>query len=144
MPADIDAIIGQMEWAAKQGLSELTVTLGDTSLYLRRAAAERGHAPQAVTTPQVVISDATLGADVDVHQTVDAQMAGICHLSGDTDGAPFVSVGDKISSGQTLCIIEAMKVMTSVTATISGTISAVLIEDGASVSAHTPLFEVRP
>ena len=57
---------------------------------------------------------------------------------------PFVRVGDRISSGQTLCIIEAMKVMNEIEAEISGVIKEVLVEDAMPVEAEGVLFLVDP
>ncbi len=57
---------------------------------------------------------------------------------------PFIRVGDRISSGQTLCIIEAMKVMNEIEAEISGVIKEVLVEDAMPVEAEAVLFLVDP
>lgn len=139
MPVEIDTIIGQLEWASQQGLSELTVTLDGATLNIRRTGSQTGQPPQSAPVGE----DAPI-AQATPQRTVDAPMAGICHLASEPDSAPFVQVGDEISVGQTICVIEAMKVMTSVTSTLAGTVSAVLVEDGASVTAETALFELRP
>ena len=139
MPVEIDTIIGQLEWASQRGLSELTVTLGDTRLNIRRSGSKPGKGPQSPP-----VGTAASDNDAAPQHSVDAPMAGICHLASDPGSAPFVQIGDDISLGQTICVIEAMKVMTSVTSTLSGTVSAILVEDGASVAAGTALFEVHP
>ncbi len=56
----------------------------------------------------------------------------------------FASVGDTITEGSTVCIIEAMKVMNEIKAEIGGVITRVLVEDATPVQYDTPLFEIRP
>jgi acetyl-CoA carboxylase biotin carboxyl carrier protein len=70
-------------------------------------------------------------------------MFGVCHLSPSPDAPPFASIGDKIEIGQTLCLIEAMKMFTSVPATRAGALKAVLVESGREVDAGQPLFLVE-
>lgn len=60
------------------------------------------------------------------------------------DEAPFVEVGDRITSGQTVCIIEAMKVMNEIEAEVSGQIVEILIENGEPVEYNQPLMRVSP
>ena len=57
---------------------------------------------------------------------------------------PFVSVGDRISSGQTVCIIEAMKLMNELEAEVSGEVVEILVENGQPVEFDQPLMRVRP
>ena len=57
--------------------------------------------------------------------------------------APFVSAGDRVSKGQTLCVLEAMKMMSEVLAPADGTILEVLVKDGELVGFDTPLFRIK-
>ena len=56
----------------------------------------------------------------------------------------FANIGDTVSEGTTVCIIEAMKVMNEIKAETSGTITRVLVEDATAVQFETPLFEIKP
>jgi acetyl-CoA carboxylase biotin carboxyl carrier protein len=56
----------------------------------------------------------------------------------------FVSVGDRVAPGQTLCIVEAMKVMNEIEAEFGGTIREILVEDGSPIEAEAALFLVEP
>lgn len=143
MPIEIDAIIAQMEWAAARGLSTFAVNASGACIQIRRDASFV--APTTSRPAGSLASSAPVAAPIkdSAAQTIDAPMAGLCHLAGDSDSAVFVSVGDAIEVGQTICMIEAMKVMTAVTATKSGTVKAILVEDGASVDAGAALFEVQ-
>ena len=142
MPIEIDAIIAKMEWAARRGLSEFSANAAGTRIQIRR---DTGVAPTAApfAHPVMESSDPQNISTSDLSLSEIAPMAGICHLSSESGTEPFVAVGDVVELGQTICMIEAMKVMTSVTATKSGTIKAILVEDGASVDAGTALFEVQ-
>lgn len=148
MPIEIDAIIAQMEWAAARGLSTFAVNVSGACIQIRRDASfvapttSRPAGSFASSAPVAAPIKDSAAPTIDA-QTIDAPMAGLCHLAGDSDSAVFVSVGDEIEVGQTICMIEAMKVMTAVTATKSGTVKAILVEDGASVDAGAALFEVQ-
>lgn len=109
---------------------------------LRRGAGA-GPAPAPSTAaPQASPVPAAEPAGGD-HHAIGAPLSGIVHLAKDADSAPFVRVGDQVSKGQTLCLIEAMKVMTSVGADLDGTVVEIAVEDGASVEAGTVLMKVR-
>lgn len=70
-------------------------------------------------------------------------MVGTFYRKPGPDSPAFVNVGDAVSEGQTLCIIEAMKVMNEIKAEKSGTISAILVEDGTPVQFGDALFRVK-
>ena len=57
---------------------------------------------------------------------------------------PFVKVGDSVKKGDTLCIIEAMKIMNEIEAESSGTISEIVINNGEPVEYNQPLFKIKP
>ena len=70
-------------------------------------------------------------------------MVGTFYRKPNPESPDFVSVGDTISEGQTLCIIEAMKVMNEIKAERSGTITAILIDEGAAVQYGDALFGIK-
>ena len=74
---------------------------------------------------------------------ITAPMVGTFYAAPSPDAPPFVSVGDTISEGQTICIIEAMKVMNEIKAETSGTITAVVAKDGEPVQFGDTLFQVQ-
>ena len=74
---------------------------------------------------------------------IKSPMVGTCYLSPEPGAKPFASVGDKISEGDTLLIIEAMKVMNPILSTKSGTVRQVLVSDGQPVEYDQPLFVVE-
>ena len=74
---------------------------------------------------------------------ISAPMVGTFYASPSPDSPAFVGVGDTISAGQTLCIIEAMKVMNEIKSEVSGTITAIIAKDGEPVQFGDSLFRVQ-
>lgn len=75
------------------------------------------------------------------HQ-LKAPMVGTFYRAGGPESQPFVEVGQAVKAGQTLCIIEAMKLMNEIESDISGTVTAILVENGQAVEYGQPLFVI--
>ncbi|NWK55310.1 acetyl-CoA carboxylase biotin carboxyl carrier protein [Verrucomicrobiaceae bacterium N1E253] len=103
------------------------------------AAAPAPAAPAA--TPSA--SPAADSAPEPAGNAITAPMVGTFYSSSSPDAAPYVKVGDTVSVGQTLCIIEAMKVMNEIEAETSGTITAIVAKDGDPVQFGDPLFQIQ-
>ena len=67
-------------------------------------------------------------------------MVGTFYMSSSPDSAPFVKVGSSVKVGDTLCIIEAMKIMNPIEAEVAGVVSAILADNGRPVEYDQPLF----
>jgi acetyl-CoA carboxylase biotin carboxyl carrier protein len=76
-------------------------------------------------------------------ELVRAPMVGTYYASPSPDAEPFVSLGQRISEGETMCIIEAMKMFNQIEAEASGTVVAILVENGQPVEFDQPLFVIR-
>ncbi len=98
------------------------------------AAAPAGSAPSPAASPA---APAVEGAEI------TSPMVGTFYRKPGPDAPEFVEVGSTVSVGQTLCIIEAMKVMNEIKAESSGTICAVLVEDGKPVQYGDVLFRIK-
>lgn len=98
--------------------------------------------PPQPTTPKSEKS----AAEGTSKKTVDIKspMIGTFYRSSSPDSAPFVSVGDKISKGQTVCIIEAMKLFNEIESEVSGTVVKVMLENATPVEYDQVLFVVEP
>lgn len=81
--------------------------------------------------------------DEDLHE-LKAPIVGTGYLSSSPDAPPFVSEGDAVSKGQTICIIEAMKVMNEIKSDVDGTVSQFMIEDGQPVEFNQSLIKIKP
>ncbi len=103
-------------------------------------AAAPAYAPAPAAAPA---AGAPAAAPKEEGTAITSPMVGTFYRKPGPDSPPFASVGDVISEGQTLCIIEAMKVMNEIKAEKSGTISAVLVEDGTPVQFGDPLFRIK-
>ena len=99
------------------------------------APAEARPAPAAPAAPPAAEPEAGQEGHV-----VKAPMVGTFYRSASPDAKPFVEVGQTIKEGQTICIIEAMKLMNEIEADASGVVKAVLVENGQPVEYGQPLF----
>ena len=77
-------------------------------------------------------------------ENILSPMPGTFYLASSPDTDPFVKEGDSISEGDTLCIIEAMKIMNEIEAEQNGTITKILVENGKPVEYNQPLFVINP
>jgi acetyl-CoA carboxylase biotin carboxyl carrier protein len=140
---NIDAkLVRQLaDMLAETGLTEIEVEDGDRKIRVSRGtvAAAAAPAPLAVAAPA-----AALAAEpaVDLANAVKCPMVGTAYLLPEPGAAPFVSVGDTVKTGQTLLIIEAMKVMNPITAPRDGTIKQIMIENGQPVEYDQPLVVI--
>ena len=98
------------------------------------AAAANTAAPVAVATP----------AKADNLVTIKSPMIGTFYRSAGPDKAAFVNVGDEVTSGKVVCIIEAMKLFNEIESEVSGKIVKVLVDDASPVEYDQPLFLVEP
>ncbi len=107
-------------------------------------AAHTGHAaaapPPAVTPESVAEAPAPASNLVEV----TSPMVGTFYRAPSPDADPYVQVGDRVSSGQTLCILEAMKLMNELEAELSGTIKEICVENAEPVEYGQVLFRVLP
>ncbi|MCX7176130.1 MAG: acetyl-CoA carboxylase biotin carboxyl carrier protein [Proteobacteria bacterium] len=133
----------------ESGISELEVTEGEERVRIVKNAA----APQATTymlgTPAathqapvaapVAMAPAAVVAEEEGH-VVTAPMVGTFYRTGSPDTPPFVEIGQTVKEGDTLCIIEAMKLMNEIESDASGVIKAILVESGQPVEFGQPMF----
>lgn len=80
------------------------------------------------------------GEDLPDGEVVKSPIVGTYYESPSPDADPFVKVGDKVEKGETLCIVEAMKIMNEIDAEFSGTIKKILVDDAQPVEFDQPLF----
>lgn len=135
-------------------LTELTLSEGGSTLALARhggasqatpAPAATQPTPQAAapaaSTPAAASQPAVAAAAAQATE-VCSPLYGILHLTPSPDEPPFVTVGSTVQAGQTLCIVEAMKMFHQVKASAAGTVQALLAEAGQEVESGQPLFRL--
>jgi len=149
---DIRKIRKLIELLNETGISEIEIKEGEESLRLTRniaGSAQKTVTEHVVSVPEVAapapVAPAPVAAPkeaapaVDGH-TVRSPMVGTYYASSSPDNPPFVSVGQTVSVGDTLCIVEAMKMFNEIEADKSGVIKAVLVSNGMPVEYDEPLF----
>ena len=129
------------ELLAANDLSEIEVEDGDRKIKVRRDPAPvMAYAPAPHAAPAAALpAEAAPAAPVDA---VKSPMVGTVFLSPEPGAAPFVSPGQAVKEGDTLMIIEAMKVMNPITAPKSGTITQVMVSDAQPVEFDQPLVVI--
>lgn len=157
-----------IDFIAKSGLNEVNIETKELKLHVKREPDQKifksspvsgapvasfappapSHAepivqyaaPTAAATPAKTSSEASGKKTVDIK----SPMIGTFYRSSSPDTPPFVSVGDKITKGQTVCIIEAMKLFNEIESEVSGTVVKVMVENATPVEYDQVLFVVEP
>jgi acetyl-CoA carboxylase biotin carboxyl carrier protein len=140
---------GLAEIVAEHNLSELILDTKDITLTVRRGVATVAMpiaAPAAaapVPAPVAAASPAAAPQPVDdKSHVVTSPFVGTFYRKPNPDSPNYVAVNEKVDKGQVLCIVEAMKLMNEIEADVAGTITAILVEDGAPVEYGQPLFKI--
>ncbi len=157
---DFDSkLIGQIaEIMAETGLTEVELRQGDSTLRLSKtavmtaapsvvaaapAAAPVAAAPAPAAPAPAAEPAATAESPAEHPGTVTSPMVGTVYLAPQPDADPFVSAGDRVGEGDTLMIIEAMKVMNPIPSPRAGTVKAILVSDSQPVEFGDPLIIVE-
>ncbi len=153
---DIRKIKKLIELLEESSLSEIEIVEGEESLRITRAVAAPAMAPQVMAAPAPVAPApapapeaapaASGGGEEEVipdGQVVRAPMVGTFYAASSPEAEDFVSKGQSVTVGDTLCIIEAMKMFNQIESDYSGTVVAILAENGQPVEFDQPLFVIR-
>ncbi|MFN5810859.1 MAG: acetyl-CoA carboxylase biotin carboxyl carrier protein [Burkholderiales bacterium] len=106
------------------------------------AAAPAASTP-AVALPAAPVAAAAVEAPVASGHVVKSPMVGTFYTASSPEAKPFVLVGSVVKEGETICIIEAMKILNEIEADKSGTVSRVLVDNGQAVEYGQPLFMIE-
>lgn len=147
MNVDIEFVRDLATILDKAGLSEIEVEDGDRKIKITRGGAGT-YVPAPMAAPPAPAPAAAPVAPapspvVDDAAAQKSPMVGTAYLAAEPGADNFVKVGDKIAVGDTLLIIEAMKVMNPITAESAGTVKAILIENGQAVEFDQPLVVIE-
>ena len=124
---------------AETGLTEIEYAVGDTRIRVARGPAGAATAPMPAATngatppPQQPAPEKAATNGAGHPGAVTSPIVGIVYLAAEPGAAPFVRVGDTVGEGQTLLIIEAMKVMNQIRAPRAGRVTSIFVEDAAPV-----------
>lgn len=143
---DIRKVKKLIELLEESGVAEIEIREGEESVRISRGAvsiaapAAAAPAPIAAPGPAPAAPAAPVAEPAPEGTTVTAPMVGTFYTSPSPEAAPFVRVGQTVSVGDPLCIIEAMKIMNPIESEVDGTVSAILVENGHPVEYEQPLF----
>ena len=151
---DIRKVKKLIELLEQSNINELEINEGDDSVRISRGGTAVTYAPTAPAAPVVAPAaaapapaapepaDTNTEAEVPAGHIVSSPMVGTFY-SAPAPGSPaFVTVGQSVAAGDVLCIIEAMKMMNQIEADKSGTIGAILVEDGEPVEFDQPIITI--
>ena len=141
---DIRKVKKLIELLEESGLSEIEITEGEDKVRISRQSTSSVNEAQVIPTQQV---NNTIDNEVvaenhhnnNFHK-VKAPMIGTFYQASEPESKAFVKVGDPVSKGDTLCIIEAMKMMNQIECDVDGTIERILVQNGDPVEYDEVLF----
>jgi len=149
---DIRKVKKLIELLDESGIAEIEITEGEESVRISRYAANAPvapvAAPVAVAAPAPAAATAaaapaeTAAPTEDDGYLVMAPMVGSFYSASSPGAAPYVQVGDRVNEGDTLCIIEAMKMMNQIEADVSGVIKSIRVQNGDPVEYGQTLFVI--
>lgn len=135
------------------GLTEIEVEDDDRKIRVSRGAVAAAPVYAAAPAPAQAVAAAPApaaaapaapepAAGPDMTNAVKSPMVGTCYLTPEPGAAPFIAVGKQVKEGDTLLIVEAMKVMNPITAPRSGTVGAILVDNAQPVEFDQPLVVI--
>lgn len=165
---NLEEIKALIELVAEKQITEFELERGDFRLRIQRggsaAVSEHSytppplivHAPPVATSvPAAPAAETPRAASASAANTappapteenlhiITSPIVGTFYRSSSPTAEPFIKAGDTLSKGQTLCIIEAMKLMNEITAEVSGTVERIMVENGQPVEYGQPLFGIK-
>lgn len=146
---DIRKIKKLIEIIEESGIAEIEIKEGEEFVRISRysaAPAPIAYAPQPaapVAAPAAAAPASAGGEEVIAGHIVKSPMVGTFYRSATPGAKPFTDVGQKVQAGDTLCIIEAMKILNQIEADKSGTITKILVENAEPVEYGQPLFVIE-
>ena len=150
---DIRKVKKLIELLEESGISELEITEGEESVRISRHStapappptplAPVAAAPPPIAVPPTADAPAPAAAPVDNRHAIRAPMVGTFYRAPSPGAKPFVEIGQTVKAGQTLCIIEAMKMLNQIEADRAGVIGEILVENEEPVEYDQPMFIIE-
>ena len=153
-----------LDFVAKSGLDEVNIETNEIKLKVKKHASAKIHqniiqspgvptmphdstalvAPYTAAPPAPEAAPTGVQEDAKKYLTIKSPMIGTFYQSPNPEAGPFVQIGDKVKKGQTVCIIEAMKLFNEIESEHTGTIVEMLVDDASPVEFDQPLFAIDP
>ena len=152
---DLQEIKALIKCISQSGLAEVHIETERVKLHAKQAPSKEDTLPLSIATATAPIATAVPNATPALSSSdpapispelveVKSPMIGTFYRAVSPDTAPFVEVGTSIQAGQSLCVIEAMKLFNEIEAETSGRIIKILVEDASPVEYDQPLFLIAP
>lgn len=142
---DLEQVRAIIALAVEADLDELAVEWAGLKVAVRRARHDTPPAPPAAREQARPAEEPPPpAAERNHYQPITAPMVGTFYRAPNPDAPPFVEEGDEVYPGQTVCIIEAMKLFNEIQSDVRGRVARVLAENGAPVEYGQPLFLIDP
>ena len=139
-PPPLKEVEQLVELLRESGAGEIRVRWGETEISVKA----RPEAPAAPPAAQGEAAEPEGSPEMDWLHAVRSPVVGTFYRAPAPGENSYVEVGDEVSAGQTLCIVEAMKLMNEIVADVSGEVAEVLAENAGGVEYDQPLFYLRP
>ncbi len=152
---DIRKVKKLIELLESSGIAEIEITEGEEAVRISRypqgmavAAPAAAPVPVAAAAPAPQAAEAASSSPAPKPETEDdgyeikAPMVGTFYAAASPGAAPYVQVGDRVNEGDTLCIIEAMKMMNQIEADVSGVVKSIRVQNGEAVEYGQTLFVI--
>ena len=146
---DIRKVKKLIEMLENSNLEEIEIQEGEESVRLVKSTNKtQAIAPQSIVLPQDAVAQEVVDLSVTEKETkedansINSPMVGTFYASASPGAKPFISVGDIITEGDVVCIIEAMKMMNEIKSDFSGTVLSVNVENSEPVEYGQSLFEI--
>ena len=136
-----DSNVSELEITEAEGKVRIVKSMGVAAPVVLQQAAPVMAAPVAVAAAPV--AEAPVVAEAAPGHAVKSPMVGTFYRSSSPGSAPFIQIGSVVKEGDTLCIIEAMKILNEIESDKSGTVTQILCENGQAVEYGQPLFIVE-
>lgn len=151
---DIRKVKKLIELLEESGISELEIHEGEESVRISRQSQQApppAPAPAPAPAPQPAAAQPAGGGEAEAPQegglpsghVVESPMVGTFYRASAPGAPPFVEEGQQVQVGETICIIEAMKILNQIEAEVAGTVKAVLVENGSPVEFGEPLMVIE-
>lgn len=155
---DLAQVKRLLDFMTEQGLEEFEYAHRELRIKLKKASAARtGQADSILPSALVSAGTASAGSSITTQpagasprasteklHVLKSPIVGTFYAAPSPGAPPFVKVGDRVEAGQTICLVEAMKLMNEIEADASGEVAQILVENGQPVEYGQPLFALLP
>ena len=146
---DLRKLKSLIDLVSDSDISELEISEGEDSVRIVKEKIKsnekivRNEKPPQSDSPQDNSESKNKYFETENIETVVSPMVGTFYRAPSPESSPFVDIGQLVEEGQTLCVIEAMKLMNEVPSNISGKVLEILVENGEPVEFEQPLFKIE-